>query len=157
VHDNGCLHKSKVIFAYRIAKDNKSVGIAFLNKIWEELFYFQETYDNCEYKKVVNKYENWPLTPSKNIGSFIFQQYSIIDFSENYYRISDNFEYVSVDIIEWNNCNDKKVKWINMAQLENIFIENYKKMTPVYQQALPILIKNINEDIICKIMKKQIL
>lgn len=150
VHDNGCLHKSKVIFPYRITKDNKSVEIAFLNKTWEELFYFHETYNNCEYEKVVKKYENWPLTRPKNIGSFIFQQYSIIDFSENYYRISDNFEYVSVDIIEWNNCNDKKIKWINMAELEKIFMEDYKKMTPVYQQALPILIRNLNEEfLIC--------
>lgn len=156
IHDNGILHKAKVIFPYKINKEKNKAEIAVLSaKEWEELLYFQETEDNSEYERKIKKYKDWPADNAESIGSFIYQQISVVDFSDGDYSIVRNFEYVTVQMIKWDSCDDPGITWADMGRLEESYVLHYQKMTQVYRQAIPILIKKMwdmekeNEDAGC--------
>lgn len=155
IHDTGKLHRAKVAFFYKTDVSNNDIMVAVLKlKSWDEMVYAHEEYDddgfvkskNTKYSNKISEYMNFDNAEVKEIGSFISKKTSIEERPNNEYGLSIDFEYITTEIIKWQepqNVNTKSndLEWKTISELEEIYINHYNKMSSIYRQSIPVLIK----------------
>lgn len=146
VHRDGILHIAQVVFIQK-NEESDEPQIATWAKNWNALFYNHST----EIKNEMNEKNFDSSVEKEKIGAFIHKRFKMKGRLVNQIGLVEDFEYVEVYLCyakfldqSHQDINISYV-WKTLAELKNDLETNYNSMDPVYQQALPILLKYLKE------------
>lgn len=155
VHKNGKLHKGQIIFIFRREQADAEILVAMNKKPWDHLFYGHPHIQHSNHQDL-NDLDKWlqrmGFSLDRNtepIGSFLYRNTSILEFpaAAKDFSLKLDFEYVEILLSEENdadNANEELV-WKSLSDLKDLVTKNFSILSGIHQQALPILIKYLED------------